>query len=122
MTNIRNADNFAASWWDWTLFNDCFQPTKIRITDVDGLVERNGHFLLIETKGIGVPVPQGQAILFDAIRRDSRWHVLVVWGDTNQPQRWKVWGYRAEFTGGMDDLRKLIRRWFRYADRAGNRP
>lgn len=35
-------------------------PRRIRPTDVDGLVEINGHALFLEQKGPGVPLPEGQ--------------------------------------------------------------
>lgn len=119
MTNIRSPESFEHSWWDWTQFNDCFSPTQIRITDVDGLVERHGHFLLIETKRPGVEVPRGQSILFDAIRKNPRWHILIIWGETDCPQSWQVWGKKKwSMTGTTKDLHALIRRWFHYADGA----
>lgn len=45
---------------DWAVFNDCF-PRGIRVSDVDGIVEIGGAFLMIEWKGgKGVGLPEGQ--------------------------------------------------------------
>lgn len=114
--NIRNPEDYLGSFWDWEVFNKCFEGTKIRITDVDGLVERNGHFLLLETKRPGVEVPLGQAILFDRICRDPHWLVLVIWGETDQPECWQLWGNPNKKHGNLQDLQAFISQWFRYAD------
>jgi len=45
------------SWDD--LIDECF-PRGIRPTDVDGLVEINGHILVLEEKGEGVFLEEGQ--------------------------------------------------------------
>ena len=59
MSNIRNADDYTASFWDWSIFNNCFGETTIRMTDVDGMVERKGRFLILETKKPTAEVPPG---------------------------------------------------------------
>jgi hypothetical protein len=43
----------------WDDIIDCF-PRRIRPTDVDGLVEINGHFLFLEEKRAGVSPDEGQ--------------------------------------------------------------
>ena len=54
---------------NWEIFNECFIPTKIKITDIDGVVERNGWFLFIELKERKKEIPTGQHILFEKINR-----------------------------------------------------
>ena len=54
ITNIRDIEKFRRAAWDWTPFNNCFrgidgEATGIRISDIDGHVERKGHFLWFET-------------------------------------------------------------------------
>lgn len=114
--NIRNPNLYLSSFWHWENFNDCFEDTNIRITDVDGLIERKGHFLLLETKLPGVDVPKGQAILFDAIIKQKNWNVLVIWGKTDMPRHWKLWGKEKVYSGGLFDLKDFISRWFHHAD------
>lgn len=116
MTNIRNEKYYHDSWWDWTPYNQCFDGTKIRITDVDGLVERKGHFLLIETKRPGVDIPSGQRILFDRLKEQPRWNILVIWGETNCPQTYQLWGYSTIYRGNQSDIIQVLRRWFRHAN------
>lgn len=115
MPNIRNREHFEASWWDWSVYNECFYPTKIRITDVDGLVERRGNFLLIETKMPGASVPTGQSILFDQIAKSSKWNVIVIWGDTGAPQTYQLWG-DAKKKASTKRMKAIFRRWFELAE------
>lgn len=117
-TNIRNADSYMGSFWDWTAYNDLFSPTKIRISDIDGVVERNGHFLYIETKSPGAEITTGQRIMHDAwIKKGDS--VLVIWGDANRPERaclrWrgKAWEYSP---CNESTVREIIRRWFHMAN------
>lgn len=115
---IKNLEVFVENLWDWGFLDGCFGGTRIRVTDIDGLVERNGHFLLIEAKSPGKEVPTGQRILFDRLVQDKRWHVLIVWGEPNKPQEMQVWGY-GKMKGGEAKLQDVVRRWFDYAERQG---
>jgi hypothetical protein len=117
MSNIRNESSFTGSFWDWGPFNKLFKY-NIRISDIDGVVERNGHVLYIETKSAGVSIPEGQKRLHDAwIKKGDT--VLIVWGDPNQPQRATLrHGVCNEEhdTCDMTDLDSIISRWFAWAD------
>ena len=113
---IRNKDNYMACLWDWGFLDACFGGTRIRITDVDGLVERRGHFLLIEAKSSGAPIPKGQAILFDALVKNTKWHVLVVWGATNKPEEAQFWGSK-KFKANEAKVQEVVRRWYSMANR-----
>lgn len=54
---------------DWSdLIDECF-PRRIRPTDIDGMVEINGHFLFLEEKRCGVGPDEGQR---RALRKLSR--------------------------------------------------
>jgi len=112
---IRNKEVFIDNLWDWGFLDDCFGNTRIRVTDVDGLVERKGHFLLMETKSPGKDIPRGQAILFDALASQPNWHVLVIWGEPNAPVSAQVWGCRP-MMADMAKIREIVRRWYQYAD------
>ena len=72
--------------WDlsWLHFGD----GRIAVTDVDGMfvVERRGHFLLIETKALEEPLTQGQQILLCAFSRLPRCIALVLYGSKGWPE------------------------------------
>lgn len=108
--NLRNPSNYLNSLWDWGRYNHCFGQTGIRITDIDGAVERNGHFLILETKRVGEKIPAGQIRLFNALCDNPRFEVLVIWGEPNAPVRCKFWRYKTVFSG--DRAGELISRWF----------
>jgi len=61
-------------------FADCF-PGKIGMGDVDGIVEINGHFLVLEWKAPGVALSTGQRIMYERMTRDDRFTVVFVEGD-----------------------------------------
>lgn len=118
--NIVSPKAFLASVWDWSFLNDCFPGTKIRVTDVDGFVERNGHFLWFETKGIGKDVPLGQTIMFKRLSKEHNFTVMIIWGETNKPQRAQFISGGKEykpFDCNIDKLHDLVARWFLYANK-----
>jgi len=106
---------YAKRLWDWTPFNDCFNY-GIRISDVDGIVERKGRFLILEGKPPDKPLSKGQRILFERLARLEGFTVIIIRG---YPPRdvigWQVIG-KGNYDGGLDDLRKFVRRWFEWAD------
>lgn len=58
--NCENRGCYRDSLPDWGVFDDCF-PRGIKVSDVDGIVEIGGAFLMIEWKGgRGVSLPEGQ--------------------------------------------------------------
>ena len=117
--NLKSIENFMAKFWDWTFLNKCFWPTTIRVTDIDGFVERNDQFLFIETKDPGVDIPLGQQRLFDSvIRRGDSY--MVIWGKQGHPP------YRLFFKSPTivennrnateDDIQRTVTLWFKRAD------
>jgi hypothetical protein len=119
VTNLRSRQTYADSSWDWTFLNECFAPTHIRVSDVDGIVERRGHFLWIETKFPGEKVEEGQRIMHDAALATGRFSVMVVWGEPNAPVRYSLRGPNVDedrFVIGESEIVGLVRRWFLWAD------
>ena len=117
MTNLRDPKKYLDTIWDWTPFNACFGNTKIRITDIDGAVERNGKFLFIETKLPGQELPKGQRIFFDMLTRLPGVTVLIVWGKPNQPIEVQVWNKSLRRKTNANQLSDYLTRWFAWADR-----
>jgi hypothetical protein len=115
---IRNLDNYVNSLWDWGFLDECFGGTRIKVTDMDGLVERNHHYLMIEAKGPGVEIPKGQRILFDNLHADfgDRFHILVVWGEPNKPEAYQIWGH-SRHQADIATIQMIVRRWFAFANR-----
>lgn len=62
------------------MFAECF-PRRINFGDVDGLVELNGRFCLLEWKGDGGSLRTGQRLTYEAFTAVSGNIVFVVQGD-----------------------------------------
>ena len=114
---------------NWYPFNQAF-PGNGRIGDVDGIIERNGHTLIIEVKTRGVRIPKGQKIMYESLRKQKN-SVIILWYEPSQEElNWidldKV--TYAEFTmfGGewrhltkgltTEGLCTILRRWWRKAE------
>lgn len=107
--------------WEWSWLVGCFGDTLITPTDIDGAVERNGHFLLIETKRPGESIPVGQRIalerLCDTLGR--RGVLLVMWGEKDDPTELQLrWNGRwlPKERCDMFSARERIHRWFMWSD------
>ncbi len=64
--------------FDWAFLKGAFGPV-IMPMDFDGVVEKNGNFLLFETKTLDKEVPQGQLITCRALIRTGDWTIFFVW-------------------------------------------
>ena len=112
---INNRDAYFASLWDWGILDGCFGETKIRPTDLDGLVERNGQFLVIETKLPGVKIGEGQLLTFEAMVKDPRFWIMFIWGRPGMPEEIEVWhgASRKKYVpADLDKLRLVVGGWF----------
>ena len=109
-------------------FDDCFGG-KICFTDIDGIVERNGFFLLAEWKEGSTKLPIGQQILFEQLTKQSeRFIVVVIHGHLSQekgsqPETLTVF-YKGREQAPIDTshagLRIFFKRWYQWADNQGD--
>lgn len=117
--NIRNIDNYQESFWDWSFLNDVFKY-NIRVSDIDGVVERNGKFLYIETKRPNADIPTGQKKLHDAwVGQGST--IITIWGYENDPQYAEVRTPKTKDPIKIDNctldrIKKIVSDWFIWAD------
>jgi len=65
---------------DWGFLDSSFSG-RIRVGDIDGVVEANGKLLILEWKTTGVDIPMGQDIMFSKITPGGNITVIVIWGD-----------------------------------------
>ncbi len=117
--NIRSGETYGSSFWDWTALNGCFAPTRIRVSDIDGIVERHGEFLWIETKYPGEPIEEGQAIMHAAAAATGRFTILLIWGEPNHPIKYTLTHGAASENGlvnTMAEIATVVRRWFIWAE------
>jgi hypothetical protein len=126
--NIRSRTDVAERLWDWAFLNPCFAPTKIKASDVDGEVERNGFFLRIEGKPPSFRLETATAtkITYNSLLRLKRrigdgteinaFTVLVIYGDptTGAIQEMQVYPNQRRRCSVVD-VQAFVRDWFRWA-------
>ena len=116
---INDPVKYCAGLWDWGILDGCFGETMIKPTDVDGFVERKGKFLWLETKALGVVVPTGQQLTFDALIKTGIFTIFIIWGSANVPQEIQVMTFLGKHTKeecDLEKLRDLTSRWYRWVD------
>jgi hypothetical protein len=105
--------------WDWGFLDDCFSH-HIRVTDLDGFVERNGHLLVLETKSPGASIPIGQQRMIAAMHASGSITIFIIWGQPQRPEQIEVYhpvkGRKVVDPATIDDLKSLVRGWYRYAN------
>ena len=101
------------------VFAECF-PRKINFGDVDGLVEINGRFCLLEWKGEGGELKTGQRITYEAFTRLHGNAVFLVEGDAEHmtARRYSIFwnGVQGNWVrADLDSLKGSIRGWAKLA-------
>lgn len=121
-SNLRSLKSFIRGLWSWKDLNECFNGTKIRVTDIDGLVERKGNFLLLEGKTGDKELDIGQQITIDKLHDTGLFTIICVYGiPPRMPQRLKIYypGVKKPkdlFNANMETLQDLVSRWYTWAD------
>ena len=96
------------------VFDDCF-PGLNAFGDVDGMIERNGRFLIQEWKGPR-DIPGGQRIMFERLTQGCPFTVVIVEGDaetmTVEAINVVAGGKIGEWEPcDLESLKRRIRRW-----------
>lgn len=120
---IKNFDAFGEGRVDFTAFNDAL-PGKLGLTDIDGLMERHGYFLILEKKKPGHIISWGQEITFKALIKLEKFTVVVFWGSERAPQKIRLStlsGTRFIVPDSSHTLVEIIKRWFAWANTRPNK-
>jgi hypothetical protein len=86
-------------------------PGRVAPMDIDFMLERNGHILIIEFKPAGVEAPTGQARTLRTLRQFA--DVWVVQGDG--PIVTVNYGDGGKFKVSVEDLADEVALWFEEA-------
>jgi hypothetical protein len=116
MGNIDDREKFAEYLWDWEFLNPAF-PGKIQPMDVDGVVEMNGNFLILEGKALSAGMSKGQEIALEAMSENPDMHVLMVYGDpkTSTPRKVQLLGYHDKpIPCGKEGIRRIAQNWVKH--------
>ena len=111
---IRNMDTYIKNLWDFG-FIERELPGKCAVSDLDGVIERNGQFLVIETKSPGAKVPMGQAIMFSALQKLDSFTVVVIYGKPEHVEKMRVWPEQSKMAGNVEFL-KFVSEWWNRVD------
>jgi hypothetical protein len=103
--------------FDWAWTSGCFGETKITPMDFDGVVERRGHYLVMETKDPGREIPKGQQITLDGLPKAKSFTVVKIWGK-KKPQKAEILypNGETETVIGEEAIRNLVETWYQRAD------
>jgi hypothetical protein len=117
---INNIKSYVDNLWDWGILNGCFGNTNIKPTDIDGIVERNGEFLLLEAKSPHKEIPRGQQIMFNNLMKTGIFTIMVIWGNVNKPEEIQITnklGIGEKEPCDLAKFRESVVRWFSYANK-----
>jgi hypothetical protein len=82
MANLMR--NMFATHTDYGDFKDLIpENPAFTPSNVDGIAERNGHFLILEWKRPGEKVSEGQKRLLQALAANPRFMVVIIYGNTD---------------------------------------
>jgi hypothetical protein len=124
MSNLRSRESYAAAAVDWEVLSGCFGETQIRPADIDGMVERNGHFLFLEGKPVGLVFGGGQKLALTRLSSQPKTYVIVFYGHPPEEEIARIeTAYQGEWTQqrspSLSTLRHLCQRWYEWANRSG---
>ena len=124
---IYNEENFNKNLpagydgkFDWDIFKEsgCFGDTRIEPMDFDGVVERNKHYLVFETKDQGKELPKGQEITLSNLNEAKSFTVVLLWPKAPPFDTMEIRYHSGPVVTvkGHDDIVKKIAAWFSWAD------
>lgn len=97
---------------------------KMFPSNIDMVLERNGHFLVGEWKREQEKISQGQMILLRRLASLKQFKVLVITGHSDNKHTEVYAISKLEYNGNLvelgksiEDLKVLISKWLRYAER-----
>jgi hypothetical protein len=116
--------------FDWDFLKEAFNPTNINFMDLDGIVERNNRFLIIETKSTGSSIPFGQNMTLNALHNLGCFTILYIKGKAGEritdfsfmfPNDDKMRKINILEENPYKAIFKIVQCWFRDADNYGNK-
>jgi hypothetical protein len=103
-------------------FAECF-PRKIAMTDIDGIVELGGNFLMLEWKQPPGALGRGQQIMIEKLTaKGMPFRVYVATGNSQTLETYEYSIYENGMVQhfldtNLDELRGSISEWASWADR-----
>jgi hypothetical protein len=107
--------------WHWVIqgIRDANPESKIMPTDFDGVIERCRHYLVMETKDMGIPIPKGQILTLDKLRHPRSFTTMQIWGKRNPEKIIITWpnGNQNNYDVDYKLASYLVKQWYERADK-----
>lgn len=110
---------------NWDVFNnECFMPTNIKMSDIDGVVERNGQLLFFEVKQNTKVIQYGQQLLFEKLTENAPHISVLLLYAQNVSQEMDIQEYAVFRDGKMtqdwtptntEEMKSFVTQWFQRA-------
>jgi hypothetical protein len=111
---IRDPAKFMEGFWDWGFLDDTL-PGKVKVSDIDGFVEKNGHFLILETKKFDVSIPLGQKIAYEKLQKTGLFTIVYLWGEKGFIEEMQVLYANGKVSpkksADNDDFKRVVEWW-----------
>jgi hypothetical protein len=115
--------NEFATHTDYGDFKGLIESNPLFIpSNVDGIAERNGHFLIMEWKRDAEKVSEGQKRLLQALASNPRFMVVIIYGNTDDgtiiDSYWLLTpeGKPVKTGIGFESFKEFYRDWYTLAD------
>lgn len=107
--------------WGWVLEAMGYDEgiTRIQPMDFDGVIERNYHYLIFETKDIEKKISQAQEWTLQRLRKAKSFTIMKVWGKI-KPECFEISSGKQSTTTtgvGIEKAKEAVKKWFEWADR-----
>ena len=115
--------NVFATHTDYGDFKGLIASNKAFVpSNVDGIAERNGYFLVMEWKRPGEKVSEGQKRLLQALANNPKFMVVIIYGNTDNGT--VIDSYWVLTTDGkpvktginFESFKQWYRQWYELAD------
>jgi hypothetical protein len=112
--SIRDPVKFMEGHWDWKFIDDVL-PGRMKVSDIDGIIEKNRHFLVLEGKKPKIEIPLGQKIMLEALWKTGNCTVVYLWGEHSFVEEMEVLypnGSRSKKKAAdIQTVQKFIKWW-----------
>ena len=120
---VKLMRNEFATHTDYGDFKGLIESNPLFIpSNVDGIAERNGHFLIMEWKRDAEKVSEGQKRLLQALAFNPRFMVVIIYGNTDDgtviDSYWLLTpeGKPVKTGIGFESFKQFYKDWYILAD------
>lgn len=114
--DMRNPNAIITGRLDLADYDDLFGG-KCSLSDLDAVIERHGHILIVEMKKPDESMTTGQRILAEALASKKDMTVIIRWGVRGDTERIQVVNYHdAPINCSEACFRAILKHWWEKAN------